>query len=43
MAKSIQHNYFFSHTPEVVWEYLIKAELIAQWLMENDFLNNKIK
>ena len=37
MEKSIHHEYFFPHGPEVVWEYLTKAELIAQWLMENDF------
>ena len=37
MTKSIHHQFFFQHSPEVVWEYLTKAELIAQWLMENDF------
>lgn len=37
MAKSIHHQIFFPHPPEVVWEYLTKAELIKQWLMENDF------
>ncbi|MBN9384107.1 MAG: SRPBCC domain-containing protein [Chitinophagaceae bacterium] len=38
MTKSIQHTVFFPHNPEVVWEYLTTAELIAQWLMPNDFL-----
>jgi len=38
MAKSIQHRVFFSHAPEAVWDYLTKAELMAQWLMQSDFL-----
>ena len=37
MARSIKHQFFFPHPPEMVWEYLTKAELIAQWLMKNDF------
>src|SRR5882724_1578148 len=37
MAKSIQHQLQFNHPPEVVWDYLTKAELMAQWLMPNDF------
>ena len=37
MAKSIKHTLFFQHPPEVVWEYLTKAELMALWLMQNDF------
>jgi len=37
MSKSIHHKFFFPHAPEVVWKYLTKAELISQWLMENDF------
>ena len=37
MAKSIRHQFFFQHSPEVVWAYLTKAELMAQWLMESDF------
>jgi len=37
MAKIIQHNFFYSHPQEVVWDYLTKPELIAQWLMPNDF------
>jgi uncharacterized protein YndB with AHSA1/START domain len=38
MSNSIHHEYFYPHPPEVVWEYLTKAELMAQWLMKNDFL-----
>ena len=38
MTKSIQHKFFYAHPPEVVWEYLTRADLMALWLMENDFL-----
>lgn len=37
MANSIHHKLFFPHPPEIVWEYLTKSNLMAQWLMENDF------
>jgi uncharacterized protein YndB with AHSA1/START domain len=37
MTKTIKHTFFYSHIPELVWEYLTKAELISQWLMANDF------
>jgi uncharacterized protein YndB with AHSA1/START domain len=37
MTKSIQHQVFFTHAPEVVWEYLTKSDLLQQWLMANDF------
>src|SRR5215510_7634038 len=37
MTDHIHHKVFFSHSPEDVWEYLTKPDLIAQWLMENDF------
>jgi uncharacterized protein YndB with AHSA1/START domain len=37
MTKTIKHTIFYSHKPEAVWEYLTKPELIAQWLMQNDF------
>jgi len=37
MSKSIRHQFFFQHSPEVVWEYLTKADLIEQWLMKSDF------
>ena len=38
MTKNIHHTYFFPHQPAVVWDYLTKAELMAEWLMQNDFL-----
>jgi uncharacterized protein YndB with AHSA1/START domain len=37
MTKTIKHTIHYSHKPEAVWEYLTKPELIAQWLMPNDF------
>ncbi|MES2276594.1 MAG: SRPBCC domain-containing protein [Bacteroidota bacterium] len=37
MAKVIQHQYFFAHPVETVWEYLTNSDLMAQWLMKNDF------
>jgi uncharacterized protein YndB with AHSA1/START domain len=38
MRKEITHTFFFPHPPKLVWEYLTKADLMAQWLMPNDFL-----
>lgn len=37
MTKQIKHTYFYSHAPEVVWDYLTKPELLVQWLMKNNF------
>ncbi|RFM27793.1 SRPBCC family protein [Deminuibacter soli] len=37
MKQTIQHSFFFSHSPEAVWEYLTTPALMAQWLMPNDF------
>jgi uncharacterized protein YndB with AHSA1/START domain len=37
MEKEIRHRWFFPHPPEMVWDYLTKSGLLAQWLMENDF------
>jgi uncharacterized protein YndB with AHSA1/START domain len=37
MKRSIQHQFFFSHPPETVWDYLTKPELMALWLMKNNF------
>ncbi len=37
MERNIQHRFFFPNTPEDVWEYLTRSELIAEWLMENNF------
>jgi uncharacterized protein YndB with AHSA1/START domain len=37
MKKMIKYNWFFEQSPETVWEYLTTSELMAQWLMKNDF------
>jgi len=37
MAKIIKHQYFFAHPVAMIWEYLTNSELMAQWLMKNDF------
>lgn len=37
MAETIRHTFFFTHPPEAVWAYLTEPELMAQWLMKNDF------
>jgi uncharacterized protein YndB with AHSA1/START domain len=37
MTKSIKHQFLFPHPPEQVWEYLTKPDLMALWLMKNDF------
>src|ERR1700744_1833998 len=37
MRKEINHKWFFSHQPEIVWDYLTKPELLELWLMKNDF------
>jgi len=37
MNKIIKHQFFFTHPTATVWEYLTKPELMAQWLMKNDF------
>jgi uncharacterized protein YndB with AHSA1/START domain len=37
MTNTIKHTIFYSHKPEAVWEYLTKPELIAKWIMPNDF------
>ena len=34
---TIKHRFFFPHPKETVWEYLTNSELLAQWLMKNDF------
>ncbi|MBV8252412.1 MAG: SRPBCC domain-containing protein [Chitinophaga sp.] len=38
MQNSIQHSYFYEQPLAAVWAYLTESELIAQWLMPNDFL-----
>ena len=37
MANIIQHQIFYPNTPKAVWDYLTVPELMAQWLMPNDF------
>lgn len=37
MSRSIVHKWFFEHDVDTVWEYLTDSELLAQWLMPNDF------
>lgn len=37
MQKEIRHQFTFPQPPEVVWEYLTNSELLAQWLVPNDF------
>ena len=38
MSTSVKHQYFFPQGPEMVWEYLTRAELMELWLMPNNFL-----
>lgn len=37
MKRDIIHRFSFDHPPEIVWEYLTDSNLLAQWLMPNDF------
>lgn len=37
MERAIRHTWFFPHSPERVWDYLTKPELLEQWLMESNF------
>src|SRR6476620_7637260 len=37
MKRSINHQFFFSHAPEAVWEYLTNPDLMELWLMKNNF------
>lgn len=37
MTTEIKHQWFYNQSPEEVWEYLTNAELLAKWLMDNDF------
>jgi uncharacterized protein YndB with AHSA1/START domain len=37
MQKEIKHTWHFARSPEEVWDYLTKPELIEQWLMKTDF------
>jgi uncharacterized protein YndB with AHSA1/START domain len=37
MTKSINHQFFFPHSPQAVWEYLTNPELMELWLMKSNF------
>jgi len=37
MKKTINHQFHFSHQPEMVWKYLTNSDLMALWLMKNNF------
>ena len=37
MQKEIKHSWHFDRSPQEVWEYLTKPELLEQWLMKTDF------
>ena len=37
MQKEIKHTWHFNQSPQEVWEYLTKPELLEQWLMKSDF------
>ena len=37
MKQGILQKWFFQKSPQEVWDYLTKPELLAEWLLENDF------
>jgi uncharacterized protein YndB with AHSA1/START domain len=37
MQPDVRHTWHFTKSPEEVWEYLTKPELLEQWLMKSDF------
>jgi len=37
MQSEIKNEWMYGQPPAEVWEYLTQAELIASWLMPNDF------
>lgn len=37
MHNQIKHTWFFAYPTQIIWEYLTTSNLIAQWLMVNDF------
>ena len=37
MKKVINHEFFYPHPPETVWEYLTNPDLMELWLMKNNF------
>lgn len=38
MNRNIKHQFFFSHPPQKVWDYLTKPELMEKWLMKTTFV-----
>jgi uncharacterized protein YndB with AHSA1/START domain len=38
MQKNLLLTWHFNQSPQEVWDYLTKPELIEQWLMKNDFI-----
>ena len=36
MQTAIKHNWFYACSPETIWDYLTKPELLSQWVMKND-------
>ncbi|HQQ95778.1 MAG TPA: SRPBCC domain-containing protein [Cyclobacteriaceae bacterium] len=38
MSRSIKHQFFFPHSPQKVWDYLTKPELMEKWLMKTNFV-----
>ncbi len=38
MQKEIKNEWIYAQSPNEVWEYLTQAELIALWLMPNNFM-----
>ena len=37
MQNEIKQTWHFSHSPQEVWEYLTKPELLEQWMVKTDF------
>jgi len=37
MEHAVNQKWFFRQSPQEVWNYLTKPELLAEWLMDNDF------
>jgi uncharacterized protein YndB with AHSA1/START domain len=37
MQKEIKRTWFFNQSPQEVWEFLTKPELLGEWMMETDF------
>ena len=37
MQKEVKHSWFYEEAAEIIWDYLTQPDLIAKWLMANDF------